>query len=505
MNSQIAKLALSMALIVVLSLILGTNSASDRTTSFVIIGAIVGLGLMLALGRRVWWLMILFPAIPIAVPGLGFLPKVYLAVLIVLPFMLGMVALGKYRLSWHRLWILDIPMLALLACIVQAFVRNPSGLAILGWEGEYVGGKEYVLFTLAALCYVTYSLIPTNLDDLRKLMRIYLILVTASAVYNFLTNGFDLGQGEELIDTEAVMGSRFAKYAGIGGFVALMMLCKYSLTQILCSLWKLPLFLAAVAGVLMSGFREQFVFLVIVAVALHVIRRQYIPLLAGAGSALLVLLALSESKILKEDVPFGIQRSLAVVPFLEVSRDAKASADSTADWRVTMWRWALDEREDYIKDRVWGDGFRVKTSDITRESMLINRGVTVYGDLELFARTGTWHNGPIECMNRIGIVGLVVCTWLMLCMIYTIMRACRSVLGMREGYIFMFAIISAVGNISLWYLSAGTMIKLFAFIPAVGMAKLIYCLALREGAIEPLWQKSHYVPLMLRAEEQPQV
>lgn len=504
MNSQIAKLALSTALIVILSLILGTNSASDRTTSFVIIGAIVGLGFMLALGRRVWWLMILFPAVPVAVPGLGFLPKVYLAVVIVLPFMLGMVALGKYRLSWHRLWMLDIPMLALLACIVQAFVRNPSGLAILGWGGEYVGGKEYVLFTLAALCYVTYSLIPASLEELRKLMRIYFVLVTISVAYNFLTNGFDMGQGEELIDTEAVMGSRFGRYAGVGTFISVILLCRYSLSSIFCSLWKLPLFLCAVAGVLLSGYREQFVYLVIVAVALHVIRRQYVSLLVGAMAAMLVLLALSESKILKEDVPFGIQRSLAIVPFLDVSRDAKESAEATSDWRVTMWRWALDEREDYIKNRVWGDGFRVKVSDIMRESLLINRGMVVYGDLEMFARTGTWHSGPIQCINRIGIVGLCVCTWLMMCMVYTVMRACRAVLDMREGFIFMYAVISVVGNIGLWYLSAGTMINLFSFMPAVGMAKLIYCLALREGALDPLWQQSHYVPLMLRTAKQSQ-
>lgn len=504
MNSQIAKLALSMAFIVILSLILGTNSASDRTTSFVIIGAIVGLGLMLALGRRVWWLMILFPAIPIAVPGLGFLPKVYMAVLIVLPFMLGMVALGKYRLSWHKLWVLDIPMLALLACIAQAFVRNPSGLAILGWEGEYVGGKEYVLFTLAALCYVTYSLIPTSLDELRKLMRVYFVLITISVAYNFLTNGFDMGQDENLVDAEAIMGTRFTRYAGIGAFVATMLLCRYSLPSILCSLWKLPLFLCGVIGVLLSGYREQLLSLVIIVVALHVVRRQYVSLLAGAMAAVLALLALSESKILKEDMPFGVQRSLAILPFLDVSREAKESGEASADWRVVMWRWALDERESYIKDRVWGDGFRIKTSDIMRESMLINRGQSVYGDQEFFARTGTWHSGPIECMNRIGIVGLCVCTWLMMCMVYVVIRACRAVVGMREGFIFMYAVIPVIGSIGLWYLSAGTMVKLLAFIPIVGMAKLMYCLALREGVLEPVWHRSHYVPLMLRTEQEPQ-
>ncbi len=500
MNSQIAKVALSLALVVILSLILGTNSASDSVTSFVIVGVIVGLGFMLALGRRVWWLMILFPAIPISIPGLGFLPKVYLAVLLVLPFMLGMVALGKYRLSWHGLWAMDIPMIALLACIVQAYIRNPSGLAILGWEGEYVGGKEYILFILAALCYVTYSLIPASMDDLRKLMRIYIVLAGVSMLYSLSMNEYDVGGGD-MPETNAMMNSRYGSFVGLGTFITVLMLCRYSLTEIICSFWRLPLFLVGAAAILLSGFREQFVFLVIVAIAIHVIRKQYLSLLAGGAIALFTLVLLSESKILKEDMPFGIQRSLAVVPFLDVSRAARESAEQSSDWRVTMWRWAMDDRESYIKDRVWGDGFRVKTSDILRESMLMNRGVTVYGDLELFARTGTWHSGPIECINRIGIVGLCVCTWLMLCMIYTVVRACRTVLGYRENFIFMYAVISVIGNIGLWYLSAGTMVKLISFIPVVGMAKLIYCVGLREGLIAPLWCRSHYVPLLLRARE----
>lgn len=500
MNSQMAKLALSMALIIVFSLILGTNSAADRTTSYVIIGVVCGLGCVLMLGKRVWWLMILFPALPFSIPGLGFLPKVYVAVLLVLSTMLCMVALGRMRLKWCRLWSMDLALLALMACIVQAFVRNPSGLAILGWEGEYVGGKEYVHFVLALLCYLTYSLIPTDSHELRKLMRIYLIITLAGTLYGFLTN--TLSTGAEEIDSEEVMNGRFGRFTSIGSIVATLMLCRYPLVKIITSLWRLPLFLAAVMGVLLSGFRERLVFLVVIACFVHIVRRQYWSLGAGAAISFLVLLGLSESHILEEDVPFGVQRSLAIVPLLEVSKEARESARSSAEWRKQMWRWALDKRESYISDRVWGDGFRVKVIDIKRESILMMRGVTTYGDLELFARTGTWHSGPIECINRIGIVGLCVATWVMMCMLFVIYRACCSYVKYKESSIVMYALVAVVGNIFLWYLSAGTMLRLISMIPTVGMAKLMYGVALKEGLIAPLWYRSHYTPLMLREREE---
>lgn len=501
MNSQIAKLALSMALIVIFSLILGTNSASDRTTSYVIIGLICGLGCILALGKRVWWLMILFPAMPFSIPGLGFLPKVYVPVFIVLSSMLGMVALGRMRLKWWSLWSLDLPLLALIACITQAYIRNPSGLAILGWTGEYVGGKEYVLFFLASLCYLTYSIIPTNSAELRKLMHIYLVIVIVCALIGFSTNTLSAG-AEEAFNTEDITESRYSRFAGIGKIVVVLMLCRYSLINIFCSAWKLVLFILGVVGVLLSGFREELVFLVFVCCFVHFVRRQFWSLAAGATLSVLVLLGLSESNILKEKVPFGVQRSLAIVPFLKVSRAAKESAEQSADWRTTMWYWAMDERLGYIKDRIWGDGFRIKVSDIKRESIMMMRGLSRYGDLELFARTGVWHNGPIECINRLGIIGLVVSTWLMMCMLFVIYRACRSYVQFKESFIVMYSVVGVVGNIALWYLSAGTMIKLSSMISLIGMAKLMYCVALKEGLIAPLWSRSHYVPLMLQEHEE---
>lgn len=501
MNSQIAKLALSMLLIIVFSLILGTNSAADRTTSYVIIGGICALGCVLMLGKRVWWLMILFPAVPFSIPGLGFLPKVYVAVIVVLVTMLGMVALGRMHLKWRTLWSLDIPLLALTACVVQAYIRNPSGLAIFGWTGEYVGGKEYVIFGLALLCYATYSLIPTDSRELRKLMRLYLVIMLVCSFYGFVTNTLSSG-GEDYMDSDAMMKGRFSRFSGIGGVIATLMLCRYSLMNIFSSFWRAPLFLGATAGVLLSGFREQFINLVIIACFAHIVRRQLWSLGVGITLSFLVVLGLSESKILKEDMPFGIQRSLAVVPFLDVSREARDSAEHSAEWRMKMWRWAFDDRESYIIDRIWGDGFRVKVSDIKQESIMMMRGTATYGDLELFARTGVWHSGPIECINRIGVVGLCAATWLMMCMLFAIYRTCRSYIHVKEGYIVMFSLVSVVGNIFLWYLSAGSMLKLFTMIPTVGMAKLMYSVALREGMIVPLWSRSHYVPMMLQEASQ---
>ena len=208
---------------------------------------------------------------------------------------------------------------------------------------------------------------------------------------------------------------------------------------------------------------------------------------------------MSAAGILKE-MPFGIQRSLAIVSFAEVTREAKESAEESADWRKEMWAWAWDDREGYIMNRMWGDGFRLKVSDVKNESEMIYRGKIAFGDLELFARAGQWHSGPIECINRIGYVGLVLCSLLMLAMLIVIFRACRALLGLKEDYIVMFILVPLVSQIALWYMSAGTLQKFSTFIPTVAFAKLLYCTSLKEGYLTPLWRRERYVPLMIRQE-----
>lgn len=496
MFAQTAKIVMGALCILVLALLLGSSASEGKETPLMLLGGIAVLASIVALGKKVWWLLLLFPAIAIPIPGLGFLPKYAIAMMIVLPSMLALGTMGKFKFTWHWLPLMDLLMIFLLALLMQAYIRNPADIAMFsGLDTEYIGGKEYVLFIFSFLSYITYSVIPTSMEEIRKLLRYAFVVILFFTLFGLILGQVEVGAA----NGEDMQTERYGRFVGVGSFVTMWLLCRYNFSQIACSVWRLPLFLFGLAGVLLSGFREKLLGLAVVCCFISLIRRRFIEVCLAAGAACFALLFLSMTDLLKE-MPFGIQRSLAIVPFVEVTRDAKESAEGSADWRKEMWTWALDDREGYITNRMWGDGFRLKVSDVKNESEMIYRGKIAYGDLELFARAGQWHSGPIECINRIGYVGLVLCSLLMIGMLIVIFRACRSLLGMKEDYIAMFILVPLVSQIALWYMSAGTLQKFSTFIPTVAFAKLLYCTALKEGYLTPMWRRERYVPLMIRQE-----
>lgn len=500
MFAQTAKIVMGALCILVLALLLGSSTSEGKEMPLMLLGGIAVLASIVALGKKVWWLLLLFPVIAIPIPGLGFLPKYAIAMMIVLPSMLALGAMGKFKFTWHWLPLMDLLMLFLLALLVQAYVRNPADIAMFsGLDTEYIGGKEYVLFIFSFLSYITYSMIPTSMEEIRKLLRYAFVVILFFTLLGLLLGQLEAGDGTDAANGEDMQTERYGRFVGVGSFVTLWLLCRYNLFQIALSVWRLPLFLFGLAGVLLSGFREKLLGLAVVCCFISLVRRRFIEVCLAACAAFFALLFLSTTGLLKE-MPFGIQRSLAIVSFVEVSRDAKESAEESADWRKIMWEWALDDREGYITNRMWGDGFRLKVSDVKNESEMIFRGQTSFGDRELFARAGQWHSGPIECINRIGYVGLVLCSLLMIAMLIVIFRACRSLLGLKEDYIALFILVPLVSQIALWYLSAGTMQKFSTFIPTVAFAKLLYCTALKEGYLTPMWSRERYVPLMIRQE-----
>lgn len=500
MFAQTAKIVMGALCILVLALLLGSSASEGKETPLMLLGGIAVLASIVALGKKVWWLLLLFPVIAIPIPGLGFLPKYAIAMMIVLPSMMALGAMGKFKFTWHWLPLMDLLMVVLLALLVQAYIRNPADIAMFsGLDTEYIGGKEYVLFIFSFLSYITYSMIPTSMEEIRKLLRYAFVVIIFFTLLGLMLGQLEASDSGGAANGEDMQTERYGRFVGVGSFVTMWLLCRYNLSQIMLSVWRLPLFLCGVAGILLSGFREKLLGLAVVCCFISLIRRRFIEVCLAAGAGCFVLFFMSAAGILKE-MPFGIQRSLAIVSFAEVTREAKESAEESADWRKEMWAWAWDDREGYIMNRMWGDGFRLKVSDVKNESEMIYRGKIAFGDLELFARAGQWHSGPIECINRIGYVGLVLCSLLMLAMLIVIFRACRALLGLKEDYIVMFILVPLVSQIALWYMSAGTLQKFSTFIPTVAFAKLLYCTALKEGYLTPMWRRERYVPLMIRQE-----
>lgn len=504
--SQVAKIATGVLLVAIVLLIVGTTASTDSLTSFIIAAGIIGLVATILLGRKIWWLLVLVPLVSVPLFYVSMVMQAGGASLIVLPFMGALAVLGRIKLKWNKYWPLDLLLLALSAMYIQVFVRHETGIHIIGKSDmEYVGGKEYVLFLFAVLSYLACSLVITNREELVRLARWCFVALLISLVINGVTGVMNVGQGTILEDGSSmseetfVMERRYGRFRKFSQIFSILLFCRYSWTELLTSFWRLPLFLVALTGLMLSGFRSDFVSIGSVAILAQMLRKKIWSSMILGMSGFAGLLLLSESGILKDHAPYGIQRAVSFLPLVEVRSDILRNAEGSVDWRQTMWKWAFDDRENFIKDRIWGDGFSTKAEDIKKSRLMYLRGMSsAMEELEGFARAGVWHSGPVECIHRLGYVGLAVVVLLVFCMIFVLYRSCKAMLKQPKAWVFLCIFLSVISSLLKWFYSAGSQQLIITLIPHIGFAKLVYVTALREGLIEPLWSRQQYIPLLMR-------
>ncbi len=502
--SQVAKIATGVLLVAIVLLIVGTTASTDSLTSFIIAAGIIGLVATILLGRKIWWLLILSS---LFYTRNSFLMTIQSggASLIVLPFMGALAVLGRIKLKWNKYWPLDLLILALFAIYIQSLVRHPVGF--LFFEGNYVGGKGYILFLVAVLSYVANSLILTDRKELCHLARwcfvaILIFSIVIPAFYSVLVSPDDISYSLE-------GGDEKKRYSGLqrsAQWAITLMLCRYSWTELLTSFWRLPLVLGSLVMILVSGFRVTFVENVLLVVLIQWFRKKIWSTLILFAGCFAVLVVFSESGVLKEKAFPGVQRSLAVFPFIKIEDHVRADAKDSKEWRIRMWKLATQRH--IIRDEIWGDGLAYERSKFQKRQTEEWRAQYHRGQKTLESRnyqllryleSGGWHNSYLECIQRIGYVGCAVCVSLVACMVFILYRACKSMLTQRESFIFMsiflYTLAIVLGD---WLFSVGTLFNISMAIPQVGFAKLVYVTALREGLIEPLWSRQQYVPLLMR-------
>jgi hypothetical protein len=163
----------------------------------------------------------------------------------------------------------------------------------------------------------------------------------------------------------------------------------------------------------LSGFRTSFIAMVgctTVAVWLRGRLTDFIPLTVAGLVLLIALIGAVQSGI---TVPLTIQRALSVLP-LGWDKAAADNAQGTLDWRVDMWRDALND-PNYFKDKIFGDGFGYTYQEMTlfANQMQGLGGLSGAASYELFMIRGSLHNGPLSSLRYGGTVGLILLTALM--------------------------------------------------------------------------------------------
>lgn len=504
MNTDVIQKTFVGLFLMVLAFVVGTLVAGDAKEALLFVGAVSGLFIVIALGRRCWWLIFLAPPLLSLVPleivsklPLGFATAVGIAM-----YWMLLSITGSARLGWRSLGWLDFMVLLLAILFAYSYYCHPVVMGFLGGKDGMAGGRSYIWCVMGILYYVILSAIPCSRRDLAPVMRWAVCIIALSTVLSSLWKAFGVGGGEESLGSE-MANTRFDVFVGLGQVIILLIICRYKIWRIMVSPLLLGLVLLGLAMMFLSGFREKLVCTAVLVIYVAIIRREFITVTVLAGLSYAILIFMSSTELVLS-LPMGIQRTLSIVPGVVVSDDVKRNAQHSADWRVEMWGWAMDPRTGYIKDYMWGDGFAVDMRAQFRQQRMLYRDkiLGAEGDLRFFAKAGMWHSGPISTIHRVGYVGLAMITIWFIAALILIARVCAAYRGTPEQFYYLYYTVPLAELVTKFYASAGSPDYAFFAMSQVALAKQLYVFALEEGRIKPLFSHDDYVPRMLRWNEE---
>lgn len=393
---------------------LGIAIVTNQLETLIQSSAWVLLIIAVVLGRRVWLIMTFFSAANVVlVSGFGTV-QIGQCLFIGMTFLIFLMRKLRFKIKIQEL---EIWMLLIVACIVQAYLRNPVGLNVFG--GSAVGGKPYVFLILSIISAFILSTLIINPKDLKWAYRLSilgsLIGIGGSVARSGNITGVTTAELER-IPTLGIFGQTLSNWlssrisplrAALHPFWAVILLI--SIAAAAGSAYR-----NAVAGVALTY---------LFAIAFHGgIKSLIFALLAG--SLAIVMLAFIN---LNFPLPGNIQRALSPLPGTWDKQYVDA-ADESTEWRVEMWKEALFTKR-WIENKIIGDGIGMTSTQLRQNQMVsaANKGKSSYGLLvqqENMLIDGSYHSGPVHSVRAAGYVGLVV---LIMAMIRVAVHASRQI------------------------------------------------------------------------------
>jgi O-antigen ligase/polysaccharide polymerase Wzy-like membrane protein len=305
--------------------------------------------------------------------------------------------------------------LVLLAIVMLLTAKATGGIGLRSLGSETYGGKRYMFMLAAIVGYfaligkrVPIHLAPKYsavffLSSLTAMVS-NLIFAAGPALY-FLYYVFPVDYAIQQAGASlAVGGSPLVRLTGLTAScigVFCFMLFRYGIQGWLdfSKPWRLLIVLAAAFSSLFGGFRSSVIVLGLVLVfqfffeGLH--RTKYLPIFG-----LTAVLILSALLPFASALPGTVQRSLSIIPFIQIDTAARENAEATLDWRYRMWSILRPEVPKYL----WlGKGFAINSIDMYLTEEGIKRGIRE--DVETSIISGNYHNGPLSLLIAFGIPG----------------------------------------------------------------------------------------------------
>lgn len=503
MGNSIVKTVLGLLALIIASFLIGIMAADSAKTAAMLVFGLGALFFIVAMGRKVWMCLFLLVPVCLALPPIAEIPVAYIALSGILFYWLILSLLGYAKLIWRKLFWADILVVLFILLMMISYFRNPVGIMALtrvfNIKFDVVGGKEYVVLLFSVLSYVTYSCIPFEKERLLKVLKWFVIFRLSSA---FILALISLRRSMAVMSTLEDGGmSRPSMFVTFSFLLFTFIYASSSFKKLLTSPLRLFGVLFSCLLALVSGFRSLLASFALVAISCSFIRKEILSLLLAAFVGLFGVYVLGASNSLNM-LPLSMQRALCVLPGLKVASAARVDANASVEWRVQMWKWALDSRTGYIKNYTWGDGFGLNVAEYQRQGMAQSRGLIRNGDQTVYAQRGMWHSGFITTISKLGICGLVFTFVVFLYGVYMMFRVNWALQGTKYANYCMFFTCTQLNSFLMFYISAGTILGFIEQFQYFAYIKVFYNIAVDEGAIVPGLRRRKYTPMLIREDSE---
>lgn len=509
MNGNLFKVVLISVIAILLAIVGGAMSADGDPVSIALAMTPFVLAGLYLMKEKVWYLWVWLPAffcfscsVPVYQPWDNYIPLCIYS--ITLPFYLWNIILKRTSFAWNSIRLLDIFILILFAYVAYSCAVHPFGIGI-DILNDFYGGKGYITFLGAILAYVCLSSLKTDSTELGKILKICIILIFIGCCIGTIKNLISPESTNfELHAKNAEAEGRFFAFVAISTFLLEILIIKYSLSDLLKHPLAFILVLLSIVGGILSGTRHIVIFFAIFFFSVSILYKRWIVSIILPLAVLSLLFILSETGAILR-LPYGIQRTLYIIPSINVSPDVKAFSDDSSDFRIRMWKYALDDKTDFIHDKVWGDGFSRPMNIFTAYVYEKAYGLKSYarkeegGNQEGFMYNRVWHNGTLNTIHALGYIGATLCIIIIIVGAIYSWITCRIYAHHKYRVGILYLSINFISQSFLFIiLNGGPDETIPALIISLGMIKVLFCCAKREGLYVSFYVRKDYVPLMIR-------
>lgn len=421
MNNNSLKVFTVLTISALFAIYLGFSAATESVTAVLWMIGIVGVSLVIALGKNVWMLVPPFLVLQGDLNALPGSPPCWaLCAAVVFTMYALRYATGKRELKF-RFGAIDFVIILQLVAVAQAWIRNPSGLLLFG--GEVAGGKPYFVFCAAVLAYFVLSVTKPTVATLKYAVVSMIVVgivdglicigcelspVFAKSVLRIYGGNMGvLTQGSTFNIDEARAGTGFAV---LGENVLVPLFCLVKPIKCIIPFYVVP-FLVTCGGsalILLSGFRSVVAYTAVLYSAVALARRRILDIFAAMALGCVAILAVIGSGETSR-LPFGVQRVLTVVG-AKVRGDVKMTADDSTESRIEVWKTVLFQKG-YIENKILGDGFNISAREQRAITASATQGIRTGMGLDNFVErclaTGSYHGFHVETIRFTGIFGLL--------------------------------------------------------------------------------------------------